>query len=107
MKEPNALFCKSCQFNSIEIINVEKFLIPTEFWCGYSIVRDKGDKRMIKRCFLHSGNDPKSGKLSAGMGGRFHSESVAGLDRNGWQVCARICMNRLLSGKDCMVSAYT
>jgi len=50
MKEPNALFCKSCQFNSIEIINVEKLLIPTEFWCGYSIVRDKGVKSTFDSC---------------------------------------------------------
>jgi len=47
---------------------------------------------MIKRCFLHSGNDPKSGKLSAGMGGRFHPESVATLFRNGWQVWTGICI---------------
>jgi len=40
---------------------------------------------------LHSGNDPKSGKLSAGMGGRFHPESVATLFRNGWQVWTGIC----------------
>jgi len=33
----------------------------------------------------------KSGKLFSGMGGRFHPELVAGLFRNGWQVCARIC----------------
>jgi len=38
-----------------------------------------------------SGNDPKSGKLSAGMGGRFHPESVATLFRNGWQVWTGIC----------------
>jgi len=37
-----------------------------------------------------SGNDLKSGKLSAGMGGRFSPELVAGFNRNGWQVCARI-----------------
>ena len=40
--------------------------------------------------FGSSGNDLKSGKLSSGMGGRFHPESVAGLFRNGWQVWARI-----------------
>ena len=47
---------------------------------------------MIKRCFLHSGNDQKSGKLSPGMGGRFHPESVATLFRNGWQVWTGICI---------------
>jgi len=46
---------------------------------------------MIKRCFLHSGNDQKSGKLSSGMGGRFNPESVATLFRNGWQVWTGIC----------------
>ena len=37
---------------------------------------------MIKKCFLHSGNDLKSGKLSSGMGGRFVQEWVAGLGGN-------------------------
>ena len=39
---------------------------------------------------MHSGNCPKSGKLSPGMGGRFTPEYVAGLNRNGWQVWSRI-----------------
>jgi len=36
--------------------------------------------------FWYSGNDLKSGKVISGMGGRFRPESVAGLNRNGWQV---------------------
>jgi hypothetical protein len=46
---------------------------------------DFAGKRMIANYFGHSGNDLKSGKLSSGMGGRFNPESVAGLNRNGWQ----------------------
>jgi len=45
---------------------------------------------MIINLFGYSGNDLKSGKLSSGMGGSFHPESLAGLFRNGWQVWARI-----------------
>ncbi|MEA3428927.1 MAG: hypothetical protein U9Q84_06935 [Thermodesulfobacteriota bacterium] len=41
---------------------------------------------MIVNYFGHSGNDLKSGKVISRMGGRFHPESVAGLNRNGWQV---------------------
>ena len=44
-----------------------------------------------------SGNDLKSGKLSAGMGGRFSPELVAGFNRNGWQVCARIYTRKVSS----------
>jgi hypothetical protein len=51
------------------------------------ILSDFGGKRMFPE---DSGNDLKSGKLSAGMGGRFRPESVAGFNRNGWQVCAGI-----------------
>jgi len=50
------------------------------------MLSDFEGKRMIANYFGHSGNDLKSGKLSAGMGGRFHPESVAVLNRNGWQV---------------------
>jgi len=31
---------------------VEKLLIPTEFWCGYSIVRDKEVKSKFDSCSL-------------------------------------------------------
>jgi len=54
------------------------------------MLSDFEGKRMIANYFGHSGNDLKSGKLSSGMGGRFHPESVAGLNRNGWQVSAGI-----------------
>jgi hypothetical protein len=50
------------------------------------MLSDFEGKRMIANYFGHSGNDLKSGKLSSGMGGRFRPESVAGLNRNGWQV---------------------
>ena len=54
---------------------------------------------MIKRCFLHSGNDQKSGKLSSGMGGRFNPESVATLFRNGWQVWTGICIRARMGAR--------
>ena len=60
------------------------------------MLSDFEGKRMIVNYFGHSGNDLKSGKLSSGMGGRFHPESVAGLFRNGWQVCARIYIKHYL-----------
>ena len=50
--------------------------------CLEEMLSDFEGKRMIANYFGHSGNDLKSGKLSSGMGSRFHPESVAGLGRN-------------------------
>jgi len=54
---------------------------------------------MIINSSGYSGNDLKSGKLSSGMGGRFHPESVAGLFQNGWQVWTRIYTTNLTLSK--------
>jgi len=40
----------------------------------------------VNHIFAHSGKCLVSGKVSAGMGGRFEPEWVAGFGRNGWQV---------------------
>jgi len=52
------------------------FASPLLKYCSEKMLANFDGKRMIKRCFLHSGNDPKSGKLSSGMGGRFEPESA-------------------------------